>query len=82
MDDLKEWSWWALEMIRRTLRDYWAGDVWGAKRGKGGEGCVILVDAAGAGYRNLVSDILDLSRSYFQDDRVVITQTENPGSAR
>jgi hypothetical protein len=71
MDDLKEWSWWALEMIRRALRDYWAGDVWdeggavvgGGKgdtkrrgvRGKGGEGCVILVDAAGAGYRNLVS---------------------------
>lgn len=71
MDDLKEWSWWALEMIRRALRDYWARDVWderggslgGGKgneetrgvRGKGGEGCVILVDAAGAGYRNLVS---------------------------
>jgi len=65
MDDLKEWSWWALEMIRRTLRDYWAGDVSGGKRGKGGEGCVILVDAAGAGYRNLVSDLLDLSRSVF-----------------
>lgn len=54
MDGLKEWSWWALEMVRRALNDYWAGDL-GGKRGKGGEGCVILVDAAGAGYRNLVS---------------------------
>jgi len=62
MDDLKEWSWWALEMVRRTLLDYWAGDVWGGKRGKGGEGCVILVDAAGAGYRNLVSRLLDFCR--------------------
>jgi hypothetical protein len=65
MDDLKEWSWWALEMIRRVLRDYWAGDEWSGeksgKRGKGGEGCVILVDAAGAGYRNLVSHLLYLS---------------------
>ena len=58
MDDLKDWSWWALEMIRRCSRDHWAGDISegkGVKRGKGGEGCVILVDAAGAGYRNLVS---------------------------
>jgi hypothetical protein len=61
MDDLKEWSWWALEMIRRVLRDYWAGEKSG-KRGKGGEGCVIVVDAAGAGYRNLVSHLLYLSR--------------------
>jgi hypothetical protein len=63
MDDLKEWSWWALEMMRRTLREYWAGDVWddqkgkGKRRGKGGEGCVILVDANGAGYRNLVRSL-------------------------
>jgi hypothetical protein len=67
MDDLKEWSWWALEMIRRCLKDYWAGDAWGdgksgnGKRGKGGEGCVILVDAAGAGYRNLVGHPHSLS---------------------
>ena len=65
MDDLKEWSCWALEMIRRALHDYWGGDTWdddkgkssrggGGKRGKGGEGCVIMVDANGAGYRNLV----------------------------
>jgi hypothetical protein len=67
LDDMKEWSWWALEMVRRSLKDYWAGDSWSDEgegyrgkdeskgvRGQGGEGCVILVDAAGASYRNLV----------------------------
>lgn len=60
MDDMKTWSWWALEMVRRTLHDYWAGGTWREKgqkraRGYGGEGCVMLVDAAGSSYRNLVS---------------------------
>lgn len=61
LDDLKEWTWWALEMVRRTLRDWWTRDVWQDEnkshpqpRGSGGEGCVLLVDTAGAGYRNLV----------------------------
>ena len=76
MDDLKEWSWRALEMIRRALNDYWAGDVWGGKRGKGGEGCVILVDAAGAGYRNLVSRPLVHSRTSILGNLIVIIQTE------
>lgn len=67
MDDLKEWTWWALEMVRRTLRDWWTRDVWplpkqergkGQKRGVGGEGCVLMIDTAGAGYRNLVSYML------------------------
>jgi hypothetical protein len=58
MDDLKEWTWWALEMVRRTLRDWRAKDVWKEAKGGGGssgEGCILLVDTAGAGYRNLVS---------------------------
>lgn len=62
MDDIKIWSWWALEMVRRTLRDWWTGTAWKDResgrhkaRGKGGEGCVMLVDAAGSSYRNLVS---------------------------
>ena len=60
MDDMKQWSWWALEMVRRTLKDWWASDSWAESgqerhRGRGGEGCVMLVDAAGSSYRNLVS---------------------------
>ena len=57
-DDMKEWLWWTLEMTRRVLRDWWVrGAFPGAPApiGKGGEGCVLLVDAAGGGYRNLVS---------------------------
>ena len=68
-DDMKEWLWWALETTRRVLRDWWVRGVFPgalAPIGKGGEGCVLLVDAAGGGYRNLVSptqlDILTLIR--------------------
>lgn len=69
LDDLKEWIWWALEMCRRTSKDWWSRGMWdgsgvdgygrgkGKARGEGGEGIVLLVDAAGAGYRNLVSAI-------------------------
>lgn len=49
--DLKEWLWWALELVRRTLHDYWIQE----RRGTGAEGAVLLVDASGAGYRNMVS---------------------------
>lgn len=43
-------------MLRRCLSDYWEGDRWGRKGKRyGGEGCVMIVDAAGAGYKNLVS---------------------------
>jgi len=43
-------------MLRRCLRDYWEGEKWGRRgKGYGGEGCVMIVDAAGAGYKNLVS---------------------------
>lgn len=69
MGDLKEWTWWALEMVRRTLRDWWVEDVWpdegrrcGKRRGSGGEGCVLLVDAAGAGYRNLVGRVVSIEQ--------------------
>ncbi|WVQ82912.1 hypothetical protein IAT38_005048 [Cryptococcus sp. DSM 104549] len=69
LDDVKEWIWWMLEMGRRTLRDYWVCGLWngtgaegygrgGKRRGDGGEGMVLLVDAAGAGYRNLEVDLL------------------------
>lgn len=61
LDDVKEWTWWALEKLRRTVHDWWTKGAWsdgGARarkaRGYGGEGCVVLVNAAGAGYRNLV----------------------------
>lgn len=69
LDDIKEWIWWALEMSRRTAKDWWSRGMWdgggvdgygrgkGKARGEGGEGIVLLVDAAGAGYRNLVSAI-------------------------
>lgn len=46
LDDVKEWIWWALEMCRRTSKDWWS------------KGIVLLVDAAGAGYRNLEVDLL------------------------
>ncbi|WVF66347.1 hypothetical protein IAT40_001087 [Kwoniella sp. CBS 6097] len=62
LDDLKEWAWWALEMVRRTLRDYWKASVWGDNeiKGKvvGGEGMVLIVDAAGASYRNMEVELL------------------------
>lgn len=45
LEDLKEWVWWALEMGRRVLRDR-----------KSISGLVLLVDALGAGYRNIVSE--------------------------
>ena len=66
LDDLKEWTWWAMETIRRVLQDWWVKGkfrdpteevVTGRRgmRGYGGEGLILLVDVAGAGYRNLVS---------------------------
>ncbi|WVQ93967.1 hypothetical protein IAU59_001045 [Kwoniella sp. CBS 9459] len=59
LDDLKEWSWWALEMVRRTLRDYWRDGVWDRDaKGRGGEGLVLVVDAAGASYRNMEVELL------------------------
>ena len=59
LEDLVEWTWWCCELLRRTLQDYWEGRRWGrARKGSGGEGCVVIVDAAGAGYRNLVSGLL------------------------
>ncbi|WWD22853.1 hypothetical protein CI109_107347 [Kwoniella shandongensis] len=66
LGDMKEWTWWALEMVRRTLRDWWVRGGWddsrlgrkGHSRGEGGEGLVLLVDAAGAGYRNLEVELL------------------------
>ncbi|WWC57804.1 uncharacterized protein I303_100339 [Kwoniella dejecticola CBS 10117] len=60
LDDLKSYAWWALEMVRRTLRDYWVSGHWsGTKRlGKGGEGLCVLVDANGAGYRNMEVELL------------------------
>jgi len=43
-------------MLRRCLADYWEGERWGRKGKRyGGEGCVMIVDAAGAGYKNMVS---------------------------
>lgn len=57
LEDLIEWTWWCCETLRRTLQDYWDARLWGLDRkGSGGEGCVVIVDAAGAGYRNLVSE--------------------------
>lgn len=72
MDDMKQWSWWALELVRRTLHDYWSGQAWQRQpqkqkqkcmhgEGVGGEGCIMLVDASGSSYRNLVSWVISLS---------------------
>jgi hypothetical protein len=56
LDDLKTWLFWALETLRRTLQDYWSQRRWsGKEHGQGGEGCIVIIDAAGAGYKNLVS---------------------------
>ncbi|OCF44295.1 hypothetical protein I317_01913 [Kwoniella heveanensis CBS 569] len=60
LDDLKEWAWRALEMVRRTLRDYWKAGVWSKeeRQGEGGEGMVLIVDAAGASCRNMEVELL------------------------
>ncbi|KAK8844596.1 hypothetical protein IAR55_006443 [Kwoniella newhampshirensis] len=64
LGEMKEWTWWALEMVRRVLRDWWVRGGWelsgkkGQARGEGGEGMVLVVDAAGAGYRNLEVELL------------------------
>ncbi|WWC85533.1 uncharacterized protein L201_000397 [Kwoniella dendrophila CBS 6074] len=60
LDDLKLYAWWALEMIRRVLRDYWVRGNWSKNTnfGKGGEGLCVLVDANGAGYRNMEVELL------------------------
>nr|ODN88967.1 hypothetical protein L203_02373 [Cryptococcus depauperatus CBS 7841] len=65
LTDLKEYIWWGLEMCRRVARDWWCKGVWDGDKvphdyqkqakGEGGEGLVLLVDASGAGYRNLAS---------------------------
>ena len=56
LDDLGQWIWWASELCRRTSRDYWVRGRWNGDRfhGRGGEGCVVIIDAGGAGYRNMV----------------------------
>ncbi|WRT63411.1 uncharacterized protein IL334_000316 [Kwoniella shivajii] len=62
LDDLKQYAWWALEMVRRVLRDYWVKGNWspdkGKGKGKGGEGLCLIVDANGAGYRNMEVELL------------------------
>ncbi|WWC67100.1 uncharacterized protein I206_101007 [Kwoniella pini CBS 10737] len=60
LDDLKSYAWWALEMVRRTLRDYWVKDHWSKTKrlGSGGEGMCVVVDANGAGYRNMEVELL------------------------
>ena len=61
MADLAQWIWWGAEMLRRTLRDHWVHGRWneGKGKGQGGEGCVLIIDAGGSGYRNLVSSEID-----------------------
>ncbi|BEI81069.1 hypothetical protein CcaverHIS002_0202290 [Cutaneotrichosporon cavernicola] len=54
LTELKDWLWFALEMVRRVLADYWVAH----KRGTGAEGAVLLVDAKDAGYRNLEVELL------------------------
>lgn len=51
LDELKDWTWWGLELVRRALKEYWVD----GRRGTGAEGAVLIIDAANAGYRNLVS---------------------------
>ncbi|WVW81458.1 hypothetical protein I302_103452 [Kwoniella bestiolae CBS 10118] len=62
LDDLKAYAWWALEMVRRTLRDYWVKGIWTKDKkthlGEGGEGMCVVVDANGAGYRNMEVELL------------------------
>lgn len=62
LDELKEWSWWAVEWVRRVMDEWWTQtsirEVGGAQpkqpRGQGGEGMTVIVNAKGGGYRNLV----------------------------
>ncbi|WVR03273.1 hypothetical protein IAU60_000264 [Kwoniella sp. DSM 27419] len=68
LEDMKEWAWWALEMVRRTLRDYWVKRVWSRRVGEGGEGLVLIVDAAGAGYRNMEVELLPTLLSVGHDN--------------
>ncbi|GMK56392.1 hypothetical protein CspeluHIS016_0302320 [Cutaneotrichosporon spelunceum] len=49
LTELKDWLWFALEMVRRVLADYWVAH----RRGTGAEGAVLLIDVKDAGYRNL-----------------------------
>jgi len=51
LNELKDWTWWGLELIRRVIRDWWID----GQRGNGAEGVVLLIDVGGAGYRNMVS---------------------------
>lgn len=51
--EIKDWTWWGLELVRRVIRDWWID----GRRGTGSEGIVLLIDVKGAGYRNLVSYI-------------------------
>lgn len=62
LDDLKEMSWWAVEWVKRVMDEWWTqknsfratGEADSTPRGQGGEGMVVIVDARGGGYRNLV----------------------------
>ncbi|ODO03206.1 hypothetical protein I350_06051 [Cryptococcus amylolentus CBS 6273] len=74
LDDVKEWMWWALEMCRRTTRDWWGGSMWDGSTnraskkkamGQGGEGLVLVVDAAGAGYLDLLPTLLSIGHNNF-----------------
>lgn len=56
--DLKDWTWWGLELVRRALRDWWID----GRRGTGAEGVVLIIDVAGAGYRNMVSPFPSIRR--------------------
>lgn len=60
LEEVTEWGWWMLEMIRRVLKGLAdSGDSYKAGGGidaGGGTGCVLVIDAEGAGYKNLVSD--------------------------
>lgn len=58
--DLERYTWWSLELLRRMLRDYWVKGKWSeGGRGQGGEGCAVVIDAGGAGYRNIVGTFTD-----------------------
>ncbi|KAL7422758.1 hypothetical protein Q5752_002051 [Cryptotrichosporon argae] len=58
LEGLEEWMWWALEMTRRTLRDWREGGWSRGVKGVGGEGAVLIVDASDAGYRNMEVELL------------------------
>lgn len=66
---MQEWVWWVMEMMRRLLRDWWVpGRGWdavplvggGDRTGYKGDGCVMIVDVAGAGIKNIVCPIWPL----------------------